>query len=326
MSIISVDHLSRTFFVRPRSSGFGASVRSFFSPKKETVLAVKELSFKIEEGEFVGFLGPNGAGKTTTLKMLSGILHPSAGDASVLGCRPWERKREFQKRFALVMGQKQQLWWDLPPMNSFALNKEIYEIPSRQFSQTLDELVELLDIGHVLHTPVRQLSLGERMKCELAAALLHRPEVLFLDEPTIGLDVVSRANMHAFLKKYNAEKKITIILTSHYMGDVEELCERLILINHGSLMFDGGLRTFLSERVRHKQIRLRSSRVFTKKELETFGVVKEASNGFAELIVEKPRVNDVTKVLLKSFDIEDISITELDLEDVIRELFTPHLR
>lgn len=326
MPIISVDHLSRTFFVRPRSSGFGASVRSFFSPKKEAVHAAKDLSFEIEEGECVGFLGPNGAGKTTTLKMLSGILHPTRGDANVLGCRPWERKREFQKRFALVMGHKQQLWWDLPPMNSFALNREIYEIPSRQFSHTLEELVELLGISAVLHTPVRQLSLGERMKCELAAALLHLPEVLFLDEPTIGLDVVSRANMHAFFKKYNAEKKTTIILTSHYMGDVEELCERLILINHGSLMFDGGLRAFLSAHVKHKQIRMRSSRVFTKKELEALGVVKEASNGFAELIVEKPRVNDVTKVLLESFPIDDISITELDLEDVIRELFTPPLR
>lgn len=321
MSIISVRNLSRTFSVRPRSLGFKASVKSFFSPKKETVRAVTDLSFDIQEGEFVGFLGPNGAGKTTTLKMLSGILHPTTGDASVLGSRPWERKREFQKKFALVMGQKQQLWWDLPPMNSFALNKEIYEIPVRQFSQTLDELVELLDIGHVLRTPVRQLSLGERMKCELAAALLHRPEVLFLDEPTIGLDIVSRANMHAFLKKYNVEKKTTIILTSHYMGNVEELCERLILINHGSLMFDGGLRAFLSARVKHKQIRLRSSRVFIKKELEAFGVVKEAADGFIELIVEKTRVNEVVKALLESFPIDDISITELDLEDVIRELF-----
>lgn len=324
MPIVEAKNLSRSFEIRARGSGVGSALRSFFSGKKDIVRAVSDLSFTIEEGEFVGFLGPNGAGKTTTLKMLSGILYPSSGSAAVLGYVSHERKREMQKRFSLVMGQKQQLWWDLPPIESFVLNREIYEIDGHEFKNNLDELVALLGISSVLKTPVRQLSLGERMKCELAAALLHRPEVLFLDEPTIGLDVVSRANMHAFLKKYNAEKKTTIILTSHYMGDVEELCERLILINHGSLMFDGGLRAFLDDHVRHKQIRFQSGRPIKKEELESFGIIKEVTDGFVELIVEKPRVNDVTKTLLESFDIDDISITELDLEDVIRELFTPH--
>ncbi|MEK7623660.1 MAG: ABC transporter ATP-binding protein, partial [Patescibacteria group bacterium] len=251
MPIISVNNLSKTYEYYKKQPGLLNSLKSLFHREKLFTKAVKDVSFTIDEGEFVGFLGPNGAGKTTTLKMLSGIIYPTTGTASVLGYTPWKRQPVFQKQFALVMGQKNQLWWDLPAMESFLLNKEIYEVPEKQFRATLDELTELLDIGKLLDIPVRKLSLGERMKCELVAALLHSPKVLFLDEPTIGLDVVSQHNIRQFLKTYNKEKKTTIILTSHYMEDVEALCERVVIINHGALMYDGSLQQLLDKYIDH---------------------------------------------------------------------------
>lgn len=239
MSIIEVKNLTKDYEYYKKAPGIWNSVKSLFYREKLYTEAVKNISFSVDEGELVGFLGPNGAGKTTTLKMLSGILYPTSGDALVLGYTPWERKKQYQKQFSIVMGQKNQLWWDLPAMDSFILNKEIYEVPDNQFSKTIDELAELLDIKDILDVQVRKLSLGQRMKCELIAALLHQPRVLFLDEPTIGLDFASQKKMREFIKTYNEQKKTTILLTSHYIEDIKALCKRVIIIDHGEIKYDG---------------------------------------------------------------------------------------
>jgi len=227
--------------VHQKEPGLRGSFKSLFNRKYYDVKAVDGVSLNIEEGELIGFIGPNGAGKTTTLKVLSGLLYPTSGAVSVLGYTPWERKPEFQKQFSLVMGQKNQLWWDLPAMESFILNKEIYEVPDIQYKKTLDELVELLDVKDFLKIQVRKLSLGQRMKMELIAALIHSPKILFLDEPTIGLDVVMQKKMRDFIKEYNKKYNATIILTSHYMDDVKELCNRVVIIDKGRILFDGAL-------------------------------------------------------------------------------------
>ncbi len=322
MPIISVDHLSKTYEYYKKDPGLMASVRGLFHRETLYAHAVKDMSFSIDEGEFVGFLGPNGAGKTTTLKMLSGILYPTSGDVSVLGYTPSKRQAAFQKQFAIVMGQKNQLWWDLPPMESFLLNKAIYQIPDAQFKKTLDELVALLDISHILDVQVRKLSLGERMKCELVAALLHGPKVLFLDEPTIGLDVVSQNNIRQFLKTYNKEKKTTIILTSHYMEDVEALCDRVLIINHGSLVYDGALHTLISQYAKTKQITVSFSEHITKKTFSTFGEVILYDKGQAVIEVQKSDARHVASTLLSTLPIEDIGIKEVSVEEVIRMVFS----
>src|SRR5512138_56226 len=239
--IILVEHLSKTYEVPEREGGFGAAVRSFFKRKYKDVKAVQEVDFKIAQGEIVGFLGPNGAGKTTTLKMLSGLLHPTSGKASVLGFTPWELKPEYLRAITLVMGQRNRLSWDIPAADSFLLNQAIYRISDQDYKRTFDELDQLLELAPIIRKPVRNLSLGERMKCELAAALLHRPAVLFLDEPTIGLDISAQVRIRAFLKEYNRRSGATIVLTSHYMADVTALCERIIIIHHGQLKYDGRL-------------------------------------------------------------------------------------
>lgn len=322
MSVIEVNNISKTYEYHKKQAGLWNSIKSLFHREKLFTHAVQNANFSIEEGELVGFLGPNGAGKTTTLKMLSGILYPSAGEATVLGFTPWKRQKEFQKQFALVMGQKNQLWWDLPAMESFILNKEIYEVPDKQFKKTIDELSELLDIRDILDVQVRKLSLGQRMKCELVAALLHSPKVLFLDEPTIGLDVVSQNNIRGFLKKYNKEKKITIILTSHYMEDVEELCERVIIINHGSVMYDGLLKQLMDEYVDHKILEVTFKEDITKKELEALGSIKEKTPRRVVMEVPKSKAKSVAIELLSSFPVDDILINEADVQDVIRSIFT----
>ncbi|MBI2990089.1 MAG: ABC transporter ATP-binding protein [Candidatus Magasanikbacteria bacterium] len=322
MPVIEVKNLSKTYEYHKKQVGLLNSIKSLFHREKLFTHAVQNAKFSIEEGELVGFLGPNGAGKTTTLKMLSGILYPTTGEAKVLGFTPWKRQKEFQKQFALVMGQKNQLWWDLPAMESFILNKEIYEVPDTQFKETIDELTELLDIRDILDVQVRKLSLGQRMKCELVAALLHSPKVLFLDEPTIGLDVVSQNNIRGFLKKYNKEKKITIILTSHYMEDVEELCERVIIINHGSVMYDGLLKKLMDEYVDHKILEVTFKKDITKKELESLGTIKEQTPRRVVLEVPKSKAKSVAIELLSSFPVDDILINEADVQDVIRSIFT----
>ncbi len=322
LPIISVKNLSKTYEYYQKEAGMLNSLKSLFHREKLFAQAVKAVNFTINEGEFVGFLGPNGAGKTTTLKMLSGIIHPTSGEASVLGYTPFKRPSAFQKQFALVMGQKNQLWWDLPAMESFILNKEIYEVPEAQFQTTLKELLAVLDIGDIVNIPVRKLSLGQRMKCELAAALLHSPKVLFLDEPTIGLDVVSQKNIREFLKKYNREKKITIILTSHYMEDVEALCERVIIINHGNLIYDGALSHLLDQYVGQKILEVTFTNPVTEASLASLGKIKEFSSERVVLEVAKKDTKETAISLLRDFPVDDILINEIPVDEVIRNIFT----
>src|SRR5258706_10111411 len=239
MPAIEVTGLTKTFRTYKKQPGFRGAVSGLFRRKYEQTVAVKDVSFKVEPGELVGFLGPNGAGKTTTLKMLAGLLYPTSGSARVLGYLPWERDDGYRRQFALLLGQKNQLWWDLPARESFELNAKIYGVPRASFERTVGEMTELLVVKDKLNVMVRELSLGERMKMELIAALLHQPKVLFLDEPTIGLDVISQKTVREFLREYNAKQKTTILLTSHYMADIQELCRRVIIIDHGAIFFDG---------------------------------------------------------------------------------------
>lgn len=320
-SIISVKNLTKNYKVHKKEPGFGGSLKSLVSRRYEQVHAVKDISFEIKPGELIGFIGPNGAGKTTTLKCLSGLLYPSGGKVEVLGFTPFKRKAEFLKQIALVMGQKNQLWWDLPPTETFLLNKEIYEIPERKYKETLNDLVELLDVKDVLNIQVRKLSLGQRMKCELIAALLHSPKVLFLDEPTIGLDVVMQKKLRDFIKQYNKKYNATIILTSHYMEDVRQLCDRVIVIDHGTLLFDGKLDDLVREYTKYKLITVIFDKEVKLKELEKLGEIKEHDFPKVVLSVKREDSNKVTSKLLKDFPVEDLNIQEPDIEDIIRQVF-----
>lgn len=322
MPIIEVNNLSKTYEYYKKQAGLMSSLKSLFHREKLFTDAVKDINFSIAEGEIVGFLGPNGAGKTTTLKMLSGILYPTSGEARVLGHTPWKRQKEFQMQFALVMGQKNQLWWDLPAMESFILNKEIYEISDARFKKTLDELSELLDIKDILDIPVRKLSLGQRMKAELVAALIHSPKVLFLDEPTIGLDVVSQNNIRNFLKEYNKKKKTTIILTSHYMEDVQALCERVVIINYGKIIYDGALQRLIDEYANNKILEVTFTEEIVYKDFDKMGRLKEKSKQRIVLEVSKEKVKSVATTILNDFPVDDILINEINVEEVIRNIFT----
>ncbi|OGV90425.1 ABC transporter [Microgenomates group bacterium RIFCSPLOWO2_01_FULL_46_13] len=326
MSVIQISHLQKYYKVHEKEPGLKGSIKSLFARKYREVKAVDDISFEIGEGELVGFIGPNGAGKTTTLKVLSGLLYPTGGEVAVLGYTPWDRKPEFQKQFSLVMGQKNQLWWDLPPMETFILNKEIYEVPDLQYRKTLDTLVELLDVKDILKIQVRKLSLGQRMKCELIAALLHNPKVLFLDEPTIGLDVVMQKAMRDFIKEYNRKFKSTIILTSHYMDDVKELCERVIIIDHGKLLFDGKLSSVIDRFARNKIISVVFSGEVNQRKLAEFGDVREYD--FPKVRINVPRDQAAKKAsqLLNEFPVADIIIEEPPIEAIIREVFTGKMR
>jgi ABC-2 type transport system ATP-binding protein len=324
MSVIEVRNLSRNYEYYRKRPGIGGSLRGLFRREKLVAEAVKDISFSIEEGELVGFLGPNGAGKTTTLKVLSGILFPTAGDVRVLGHVPFRRRTAYQKQFALVMGQKNQLWWDLPPRESFVLNKEIYEISDSDFKQSLDEFCELLDIGGILDVPVRKLSLGQRMKCELVTALIHRPKVLFLDEPTIGLDVVAQKNIRDFIKRYNEEKKTTIVLTSHYMEDISRLCRRVIIIDLGRIVYDGPLNELVRQYAQHKLliISFNSGNVLMK-DIERYGEVAIIESRKAILRIPRDRVKETASAILSSnLPVEDILINEMEIDDVIRVIFS----
>ena len=326
MSVINVRHLKKYYRVHEKEPGLKGSIRSLFTRKYTQVKAVDNIDFTIEEGELVGFIGPNGAGKTTTLKVLSGLLYPTSGEVSVLGFNPWDRKAQFQKQFALVMGQKNQLWWDLPPMETFILNKEIYEVPEDQFKKTLDKLIELLDVKDILKIQVRKLSLGQRMKCELIAALLHNPKVLFLDEPTIGLDVVMQKVMRDFVKQYNRQFKSTIILTSHYMGDVKELCERVIIIDKGKILFDGKLQNVIDRFARNKIITVVFSRDIDQRKLAEFGNIKEYQFPRAKINVPRKDVAKLSAKLLSDFPVADLVIEEAPIEAIIREVFTGKMK
>ncbi|MFZ2975663.1 MAG: ATP-binding cassette domain-containing protein [Candidatus Moraniibacteriota bacterium] len=321
MSIISIRNLNKTYFSSKKEPGVWAGIKSLFRPNIIRISAVQDVSFEIQEGELVGFLGPNGAGKTTTLKMLSGIIKSTSGEISVMGFDPWEKKNEYKKQFALLMGQKNQLWWDLPVMESFLLNKEIYDIPNDQFEKTLKELVELLDIKKVLDIQVRKLSLGERMKCELVASLLHSPKVLFLDEPTIGLDVVAQKNIRDFLKKYNKEKKITIILTSHYMEDIEKLCKRIIIINQ-KIFYDGSLSELIEKYAKNKILRVTFEDSVKEADIKKFGTDYEFDPVDVKFRFPREQVKEKAREILSSnLPVDDIMIDEVEAESIIRDIF-----
>ncbi len=324
MSVISVANLKKYYRVYQKEPGLLGSVKSLINRKYEDVKAVNDISFSINEGELVGFIGPNGAGKTTTLKVLSGLLYPTAGEVKVLGFTPFDRKNAFQKQFSLVMGQKNQLWWDLPALDSFLLNKEIYEIPKPQFESTLEQLVDMLDLNKFLKVQVRKLSLGQRMKCELAASLLHSPKVLFLDEPTIGLDVVMQKKIRDFLKDYNQKFKATIILTSHYMDDVKELCSRVIIIDKGQIFFDGRLDQIIKKYADHKTLEVIFEGPVEKKDFNIIPDAKIKDFHLPRVVfsVKRQLANQVAAKLLTKFHVADLNITESSIEDIIREVFT----
>lgn len=324
MPIIDVKHLSKQYEYYRKQPGLLGSLRSLVHRETLYAEAVKDISFKIEQGELIGFLGPNGAGKTTTLKILSGILHPTSGVVQVLGHTPSELEKTYQKQFALVMGQKNQLVTDLPAIESFTLTKEIYEVPDAAYHETLHELVSLLNIENVLDIPVRKLSLGQRMKCELVAALLHDPKVLFLDEPTIGLDVIAQKNIRDFLKLYNQKKKTTIILTSHYMDDIRELCERVVIINLGKIVYDGNLSELIKKHSPHKLLKVTlDTKKISTKNLSTYGEITDLQPFECTLKVPREKVKKAAADLLSSpLPVEDLLIHEADIDDIIRHIFT----
>lgn len=321
-TIISVSHLSKHYQTYQKEPGFLGSLRSLVSRKYQTVKAVNDISFDIEEGELIGFIGPNGAGKTTTLKCLSGLLYPTTGKVSVLGYTPFDRKNAFLKQIALVMGQKNQLWWDLPAQETFLLNKEIYEIGDDEYKKTLGELVELLDVGTLLKVPVRKLSLGERMKMELIAALVHSPKVLFLDEPTIGLDVVMQKKMRDFVQSYNELRKSTILLTSHYMEDVRQLAKRVIIIDHGKLLYDGKLDSLVKKFAKYKVLSVVLETYVAPGKLSEVGELVDYNFPKAVIRVPRSASNVAAAELLQKFPVDDLNIEEPDIEDIIRDVFT----
>jgi len=319
---ITVTNLSKTYKVTEREGGFSAAVRSFFRRKYRDVQAVHKINFQLGRGEIVGFLGPNGAGKTTTLKMLSGLLHPTAGQAKVLGYIPWDLKADYLKSITLVMGQRNRLSWDIPAADSFLLNQAIYRISDEEYQKTLKELDELLELSPIMKKPVRNLSLGERMKCELAAGLLHRPQVLFLDEPTIGLDITAQARIRTFLQEYNRRTEATILLTSHYMADVTALCERIIIIHHGQLKYDGGI-TDLSRKVApYKLIGVALGEVVDC-DLSCYGplVQTDNSDGKQYIQVKAEEITSITARILQDLPVHDLTIEDPPIEDVIERAF-----
>ena len=309
--------LCKTFTYSTKEKGLKGSLRNLFNRQLQTKTAVNGVSFTMEKGEAVGLLGPNGAGKTTTLKMLSGILYPTSGSAAVAGYIPWERRRGYQRRFAIVMGQKSQLWPDLPALDTFELNRRIYEIDEDAYRRTLDELTGLLDVRALLQVQVRRLSLGERMKMELIAALLHRPDILYLDEPTIGLDILSQRSIRDFLKYYNEQTRTTLLLTSHYTADIEALCPRSIIINHGSVVFDGPLAE-VSEVFGHKKlIALKAQRDLDPAGLARFGAVRECRHNTALLEVDRDGLERCLPQLLGALPVVDLDVRDIPLEEGI---------
>jgi ABC-2 type transport system ATP-binding protein len=321
--MIEVRNLTRVFRTYKKRPGFLGGLYGLFKRDFEEIAAAKEVSFDIAEGEFVGFLGPNGAGKTTTLKMLAGLIFPTGGSARVAGFDPVRRENAYRRIFALVLGQKNQLWWDLPAQESFLLLRHIYNLPAADYKATLDELVELLGVGPKLNVMVRELSLGERMKMELIAALLHRPRVLFLDEPTIGLDVVSQKAVRQFLRDYNRRHRVTILLTSHYMADIEELCERVIVIHKGTKIYDGELDRLESRQgARRKIIKfIPQPGRFPEHWASAHGAALRDDEGRVTLTVPADAVVSVSQEILSAGPVVDITIEDVPLEDIIAELF-----
>jgi ABC-2 type transport system ATP-binding protein len=320
MPIIEADGLSKTYRVVQKNPGLWGAFKGLVRRRYKEVQAVREVTFAIDPGEMVAFLGPNGAGKTTTLKILSGLIYPTSGTARVLGFTPWERPDAFRRRFSLIMGQKNQLWWDLPAGDSFALHREIYSLDPHTFQKTLGELTELFGVGELTRQPVRELSLGERMKMELIAALLHQPQLLLLDEPTIGLDVVAQVAIQRCLKEYNAARGVTMLLTSHYMRDVEALCKRVLVIAHGQVIYDGLLSGITERFGRHKLVRLEFAGEEAPAEVARFGEAS-VSGPVAELKVERGRVAEVLSAILDRYTVADMSVQDPPLDQVIARVF-----
>ena len=318
---ITARDLSKTFSSVKKEPGIAGSLRALVSREKTHMEAVKSVSFDIAPGELVGFLGPNGAGKTTTLKMLTGILHPTSGEARVLGYKPFDRKPELLRQIALVMGNKNQLWWDLPAWDSFVVLRELYGVDQKLFDSRMERLLTDLQLTDKVNTQVRKMSLGERMKCELIAALLHGPKVIFLDEPTIGLDLVSQKRIRDFLKELNRDEGSTMILTSHYMQDVQELCERVIVIDHGKIIFDGTLDSLMQRYSDKRILRLRFSEEVPAEALAKYGELNDTEDESVAITVKRSDTSKVTAAVLANLPVADISIEEVSVEEVIRNLF-----
>ena len=320
MSAIEARDLTKIYRTYRKENGLWGSVKGLVKRRYEETRAADSVSFQIDDGEFVGFLGPNGAGKTTVLKMLSGLLNPTSGDARVLGFIPWERRNEMKRQFSLLMGQKNALWWDLPAQESLELNRAIYGIDRDRFKKVVGGLSELLEVQDKMNVMVRELSLGERMKMELISALIHEPRVLFLDEPTIGLDVVSQKRVREFLRLYNSEHRIVTMLTSHYMQDIEELCHRVIIIDRGEIFFDGPLNSIIDRFSGYKIVSLtfenQAERDFT-----AFGELVEQTPVSVQIKVPRAKVTETCRELLEACAVSDINVQELPVEDVIRQLF-----
>ncbi len=317
-SAVRVAELNKTFLVPERDAGLRASMKSLVRRKHREVRAVDDIGFEVGQGEVVGFLGPNGAGKTTTLKMLSGLLYPTSGEARVLGHVPSKRERDFLRRITLVMGNRNQLQWDLPALDSYELNRAIYRIPRGDFTALRDELIELLDVGDLVRKPVRNLSLGERMKVEIVGSLLHRPQVLFLDEPTIGLDVTMQKRIREFVAEYNRRYDATVLLTSHYMADVVALCKRVVVIHHGKILFDGPLARLGEEFEAFKTLTVEVSEDL---DLSAYGDVMGREDGRVKLRVPRAETARVTARLLAERDIVDLTVEDAPIEDVIELVF-----
>jgi ABC-2 type transport system ATP-binding protein len=322
MAVIEIEQLSKSYRVYQKQEGLWASIGGLFRREYRDVRAVRDISLTVKKGEFVAFLGPNGAGKTTTLKLLSGVIYPSAGMARVLGHVPWKREVAYRRRFALVMGQKNQLWWDLPALESFRLHQQIYRIELAAFQRVLDELSDLLDIRSLLRQPVRELSLGERMKMELTAALLHSPEVLFLDEPTIGLDVVAQHRIQQFLKHYQEVRQITVLLTSHYMKDVAALCRRVVIITQGQIKYDGSLSGIIDRFSGQKLVTLLLANGQASGDFTRFGDVMSVEPPKVRLRIERAQVAKALAEILAQHTVEDVVVEDPPLEDVIAAMFS----
>ena len=321
MPQVHVAGLYKHYRVHHKAPGLAGSVRSLFRREYETVKAVDGLSFDIAEGEIVGFLGPNGAGKTTTLKCLSGLLYPTRGEVTVLGYIPYRRQREYLSQFTLIMGQRNQLMWDLPAMETFLVNQAIYDVPERQFRESLDELVALLALEPLLTKQVRKLSLGERMRCELAGSLLHRPRVLFLDEPTIGLDVTAQAAIREFILAYNRKYAATVLLTSHYMADVTALAERVLVIDQGQLRYDGNLRALVETTAPYKLLQLTLERPMPAAELVELGMVESNDGLKVRLRVPRAQTRASAARALTLPVVTDVTIEDPPIEEILRQIF-----
>jgi len=319
-SVITISQLAKHYQVPEREGGLKAAMASLFNRKFRTVKAVNNISFKIEPGEVVGFLGPNGAGKTTTLKMLSGLLHPTSGEVHVLGYEPFRRSYDYLRQITLVMGNRNQLTWDLPASIRLILQRAVYGIPVDEFKRTRDDFIDLLDLKDLVNKPVRNLSLGERMKMEIVAALLHKPKVLFLDEPTLGLDVTMQRRIRAFIAEYNRRHNATVLLTSHYMADVEALCKRVIVIHHGRILFDGDLSNLVNQFSAYKTLSVTLQNPDT--ELSQYGEVISKDDGRVTLRVPKAKTSQVTAKLLSDLQVDDLTVEDAPVDDIIDQVFS----